>query len=262
MSADVPFRLRALPAFTRLGLTGVAGVLLLGFWAAVTYIRDHYENRDTSPGITMDDLRAAYAGLERPSPLVTALEDGHPEDLADTDREILLTWLRSDRVTEDYDNLDLGDMAPAEVIDYACLSCHAKNAEEGGGIWETVPLDTWPDVKNVAFSLSVEGTPPEIMRISTHTHALALAAITVAVGILLLCTRWPGFVRHGLLGLAGIALLGDLGGMWLATQAADFVWLVAIAGACYSGSMVLSILAIVADLWLPGGRAPATDPRP
>ncbi len=251
MSSDPPFRLRSLPAFARLGITGAACVLLLGFWAAVTHIRDHYENRDMVPGITLDDLRGAYAGIHRPSPLVVALERPHPENLPEADKELLLGWLRSDRVSEDYDNLDLGDMAPAEVIDVACNSCHARNATEGDGIGETIPLDYWDDVEKVAFSVQVEGTPAEIMRVSTHTHALALGAITLIVGVLLLCTRWPGFVRHGLIGVAGLALLCDLGGMWLARGAPDFVYLVAAAGAAYSGSMVVSLLAILGELWLP-----------
>ena len=252
MASDPPFRLRALPAFSRLGITGMLLVLLLGIWAAVKHIEDHYQNRDMVPGITLDDLRGAYAGIQRPAPLVTALERGHPEDLAEADKDLLQKWLASDRISEDYDNLDLGDFAPAGVIGDKCLSCHSRQATEGDGIGEEIPLEYWDDVKAVAFSVEVAGTPAEIMRVSTHTHAIALASLALVMGLLVLCTRWPGFVRHGLIGVAGLALLGDLGGMWLARSNADFVYLVAGAGALFSGSMVLSVLAILGELWLPG----------
>ncbi len=254
MSNDPPFRLGSLPAFSRLGITGALCVLLLGLWAAIRHIEDHYENRDMLPGMTLDDMRGAYAGISRPAPFVTALERGHPEDLAAADKDLLTKWLASNRISEDYDNLDLGDMAPAEVIDAACNTCHARQATDGDGIGETVPLEYWDDVEAVAFSVQVEGTPAEIMRVSTHTHALALGSLMLVVGMLVLCTRWPGAIRHGLVGVAGIALLGDLGGMWLARSNDSFVYLVAGAGAAFSISTVLSILAILGELWLPGGK--------
>lgn len=254
MTDDPPFRLRSLSFFARLGVTGILAVILLGLATAGTHLLHHYDNRDSSAGFTIDDLRAAYHGIDRPSPLVGALESGHPEELVDADRELLLGWLNSDRVSEDYDNLDLGDFAPAEVLAASCLACHARQATEGDGIGQTVPLEYWDDVQKVAFSVRVEGTPPEIMAISTHTHALALASLAIAVGALLLCTRWPRFLRHGLIGLGGIALACDLGSMWLARSNPGFVWLVAGAGATFAASTALACFLVLLELWGPRGR--------
>ncbi|MEW6073042.1 MAG: hypothetical protein AB1726_10700 [Planctomycetota bacterium] len=256
MSSDPSFRLRSLPAATRAGLTGALLVLLLGVWAAVRHVEDHYQNRDSVPGMTLDDLRGAYHGIQRPAPFVTALQRGHPEELAPADRALLLGWLAGRRISEDYDNLDLGDRAPAEVIAAACLSCHARQATEGDDIGQEIPLEYWDDVQKAAFAVYVEGTPAEIMRISTHTHALALGCLAIVVAGLLLATRWPGLVRHGLAAVAGLALLADLGGMWLARIHADLVWLVVVGGAAFSISIVLAILAVLGELWLP---APARE---
>jgi hypothetical protein len=260
MTDQPSFRLGALPFFARLGVTGVIAVILLGLLAAASHLHHHYDNRDSQPGFSLDDLRAAYHGIDRPSPLIEALESDHPEELAPEDRELLLGWLKSDRVSDDYDNLDLGDLAPAEVLDAACLGCHSRQATDGDGIGETVPLEYWDDVKKVAFSVRIEGTPPEIMAVSAHTHALALATLAIAVGVLLMCTRWPGLLRHGLIGVGGIALAVDLGGMWLARVNADLVLLVAAGGGVFGASIGLSCALVLAEMWLPrGSDAPGAD---
>ena len=222
-----------------------------GFWASVAHLERHHENRDKEPGVSLDDLRGAYHGVSMRAPLLVALENDHPADLPEADRELLLEWLRGDRISEDYDNLDLGFESPAEILDAGCLGCHARGAEEGDGIGETVPLEYWDDVEKLAWSREIEATPEEILIASTHTHALSLGVVTLVLGLLLVATRWPAFVTGGLFFAGGLALLLDLSAWWLARGNDAWVFVIAAMGAAYTGSMALASLLILLDLWLP-----------
>jgi hypothetical protein len=248
-------RLRALNAPFRLGLTGIVLSLLLGVWASLEHLQDHHHNRDGEPGVSMDDLVGAYHGLDRPARLVVALSDGHPEELPEAERTILLDWLGSRQVSEQYDALELGDASPAEVIDRRCLSCHARQATEGDGIGQEVPLEYWDDVAKLAFSRSVEATPQEILITSLHTHALSMALVTLAAMGLLLATRWPSALIGLLAGVGGLGLIVDLASQLLARGSEAFVYGVAVGGGLWGFSTVAACLAVLADLWLPGGRS-------
>ena len=245
------FRLRALPALVRLGLTGVVLTLLLGVWASLEHVRDHHESRDETKGLTLDDLVGAYHGLDRPSRLVVALERDHPPALPAADRNLLLGWLRGDKVSEQYDALELGDASPAEVIDRSCVSCHARQATDGNGIGASLPLEYWDDVAKVAFSRSVEATPPQIQITSLHTHALALAVVTLASIALLLGTRAPRGLQSVLAGLAGVGLFVDLAAQLGARASELWVWGIVAGGAAWAISTVLISVIVLLDLWLP-----------
>jgi len=247
----MPFLLRDLPGAMRIGLSGVVVSILIGLWASVAYLEVHHENRDGESGVSLTDLRGAYHGVESPAPLCKALERGHPEDLPAAERDLLLRWLDGGRISEEYDDLDLGDAAPAEVLASRCTACHARNAGDAGGIARSMPLEYWDDVEKLAFSRSIAPTPKEILLVSTHTHALALGTLTLVMMLLLSATRTRQERKNGLVMLAGLGLLGDLVGWWLARGNEVFVYLVVVAGACWALSMAATCLLVLLDLWLP-----------
>jgi hypothetical protein len=260
--------LRDLSLAMRVGLTALLLVMVGGFLASAAHLCQHHAVRDEQPGLTMDDIRGAYHGVHTVAPMITQLEKGHPADilgdeadpLSAADRQMLLDWLAGDRIVGDYDNPDLGDAAPAEVIDITCLRCHARNATEGNGIGQRVPLEYLDDVTRVAFSRDINPTSIEILTISTHTHALSMATLTIVIALLALATRWPRPLLGALVLAAGVGLLADLASWWLARPYASFVWLLLAGGAVYSIATLLLHLAILADLWLPrrlpGERSP------
>ena len=253
----MPFRLRELGIGARVAITCLVLVFLIGFAASAQHLINHHENRDGEEGVSMTDLEGAYHGVNATAPLVTALERGHPsadevgeaQALSEGERALLLDWLGGARISEDYDNFDLGDSAPAEIIARSCLECHTQRDAS-----EAVPaLEYWEDISKVAFSREIAPVPTEILAASTHTHALTLAAISVAIGLLWLGTRWPRKFKEALFAVGGIALLADLVCWWLARESAGLVVLIAVSGAAYSAAMVIALLGILADLWLPGG---------
>jgi len=248
------WRLRRLPASLRLAVAALALVLLGGFAASAAHLYWHYENRDELPGLSRDDLEGAYHGVERIAPMLTAMERGHPPELPQDERDVLLKWLRGGKISEDYDNLDLGDSAPVEIIARRCTMCHAaRPAEVGaGGVEPSFPLETWDDVKKVSFSRKIEPTPVKVLAMSTHAHALSLAVVTAMVCGLALLTSWPGRLTRWATALACVALFADFAAWWIAREAAGAVWLIIAAGGVYNGLMVVMLLAVVGDVMRPG----------
>lgn len=250
-----PGLLRDLPLSFRLGLSLLLLVLLGGLGAAGLHLVHHHENRDERPGLSLDDLAGAYHGLRTTAPLAAALRAGHPEDLPEAERALLLAWLASDRISEGYDSLEAGEMAPAEVIGRRCLSCHARQAQAGGGIGRRVPLEYWDDVRSVAFSRDVEPVPARILVASLHTHALTMAVLTTVLAVLGMVSRWPGSLVGAMAALAGLGLVLDFAGWFLARDTVEFVTVLAAGGAAWMGANVLLLLLVLADLWLPQRRS-------
>lgn len=249
-------RLRELSPALKLGLSGVLLTLAGGYAAAVAHMVHHHGQKDDEPGLSMDDLVGAYHGVDREAPLLTAVEGDHGTEYlpAPGERETLRKWLTGGRLSEDFDSLELGDNAPAEILSRRCLSCHARNAKEGGDIGERLPLEYWDDVERVAFSRHLDPVSVEILTVSTHTHALTLPLVVLAAAALFLLTRWPRPLRHGVFALAGVSTFLDLAGMWIARESAGAIWLILIAGAAYGLALGVALLGTLADLWLPSRR--------
>ncbi len=246
-------RVRDLSLGVRLGLTGLVLVSAMGLLAALGHLRTHYDKRDERPGFTLDDVSAQYRGLSRAAPLRGALDRGHPEGLGDGPRRALVAWLDSGKVAENYDNIDLGAGAPAEILAGSCVSCHAERAAHADATpaSRAIPLDTWNAVKRVAFDQSIPKTPDSILIASLHAHAMPMAASGILLVLLASWTRWA----RGLVGVAaamtGVGLALDFASWPLAARAAGLVHTIVVGGAMYAlGSGVLAAL-IVLDLWLP-----------
>lgn len=242
-------RLRALPATARLGLTAIVAGLALGLWASLEHLEDHHQGRDGEPGVSLDDLTGAYHGLDRPAALLVALERGHPPELPESERKVLVDWLTGGKVSEQYDDLELGDFSPAEVIGRGCLDCHSRQSEVAAAA--AVPLEYWDDVSRVAFSRSLEATPRAILVTSLHTHATSLAMLSLVVLALLWGTRWGSGPCGALVGVCGLALAVDLASQMHARDHEGLVLGVAVGGALWGLSIALALALVVLDLWLP-----------
>lgn len=247
-------RLRALPATARLGLSGIVLSIMLGLWASLEQLQEHHKNRDGEAGVSLDDLTGAYHGLHRPARLVVALERGHPENLPEADRRVLLDWLGGGKVSEQYDDLELGDASPAEVLGRSCVQCHARTSQDAAAA--ALPLEYWDDASRLAFSRSLDPTPPAILWTSLHTHATSLAVLSVAVLALAWATRWPCGLLGALACACGVALAVDLACQLLARHHASLVLGVALGGALWGIALGLACALVLLDLWLPAKDAP------
>ena len=249
---DMPiFLIRNLPLAARLGLSALMLVLLLGMCASAFHLWSVDHNRDETARMSMDDVRAAYHGLDRPPALQTSLERGHPEALKKEQRDVLLKWVRSGRITEDYDSIDLGVASPSEIIASSCVSCHSANGKDPAAA--AIRLASMENLKKVAFGKKVNPTPVNIVAMSTHAHALSLGMLGVVLAGLVWMTRLNRGMAGGMIGLMGVALAADLGSWWWARVWSDAVWLIVIGGGVCNGLLALMAVVVVVDLWWPRG---------
>ncbi len=252
--------LRALPAGARAGLTALILVMGGGMVTAMLHLVAHHENRDEQPGVSVDDLVGAYHGVSVRAPLLTALDRQHPDGFAPADRDVLLKWLNGKKVSEGYDDPDQGTKTPGEIIAKSCVSCHGRRSTDPSHVGERIPLEFWEDVKKVAFSRQIDAVPAKILVSSAHTHALALAPLTVVMLALLWFTRWPARLRSALALLGGVGLLLDFASWWLTRLNASFVFLLIGAGGTWAAVIGLAGALVVLDLWLPRGSGAGVRP--
>jgi hypothetical protein len=259
MRAD-RLELRNLGVLARIGIGCLVLTLLGGAAVSGWYLRTHHDRRDDRPGFTLDDVRAHYHGIESRAPLLVALEAQHPDGMPEAERGTLLSWLRSGRISEDYDNLDLGASAPGEILAARCVSCHSRRAT-GDDAWPVLPLEFFDDVRAVAFSRDVRPVNMEILAASTHTHALSLATLGLVISALGLATGWPRRLTGALVLACGAGLLADIGSWWLARWWAEGALVIVGAGAVFNGAVGLLGIAVLADLVMPrrGKRAEHGD---
>lgn len=249
--------LRSLPILTRLGLTALLATMFIGAAASAFQVLFHYNKRDDVPGFTIDDIKAAYHGLNAPAKMLTAIERGHPDPpnaLSADDRDTLLKWLQSPRIQEDFNSLDLGPQSPAEIVASSCAACHTPNPKPPQKS-HPLTIQSWADVQKIAFPRKVEPTPMNIVTLSAHTHAPAMAMMGIIAAALLMHTRLPRGVSSALIAVMGLALFADIASWFLTRHHENFAYVILIAGGLFNGTFTLAILLTLADLWWPTKRA-------
>lgn len=247
--------LRSLGSLHRLGLTFLLLMLAGGFVASGTHLFNKTHERDQLKEMSLDDVKGTYHGIRTRAPLLVALERNHPESLPAADRERLTKWLTGNRVTEDYDNPDLGANAPAEILSKNCISCHSRNATDAAA--KKVPLEFLDDVRVLATSRDVSPNPAEAIVASTHAHAISLGTMSLVLGLMLGLSRWRGGFAGLVFAVHGLGLICDIGGWWLTRSNDSFAMLIVAGGAAYFATAGLLLLMLIADLWLPARRAKA-----
>ena len=254
-----PPKLRDFGFGVRLGLTLLCLVILGGSAVSGWYLRTHHDNRDERAGFNLDDIRAHYHGIKTQAPLLGALQRGHPEDLADAPRQALIGWLEGDRVRENYDNFDLGENMPEEIIASSCVSCHDSGAT-GPDAYPQLSLRYHDDVMANAVSREVNPVDEKVLLASLHAHSLALGTLCLVAVLLLALSRAPRPLAGLIATLIGVGLLADLGSWIPARDNEAFVYAIVGGGFIFYSGLTLSLLIVMADLWLPRSR-PAAPPR-
>ncbi len=237
----------------RLALTILALTVLGGSAASGWHMRMHHEDRDERPGLTIDDIRAHYHGIQSKAPMLVALERGHPEGLDPQAKKALEDWLTGDSIRGDYDNFDLGDFAPETIIAENCISCHSADAS-GPGTFPALSLRYFDDVMDVSVSREINPVDIKVLATSLHTHTLGLASLTLIAVLMLALTRLPSRLTGLIAAATALGLFVDLGA-WLLTRTWEpGVYLIVGGGFVYQAGMILSLLVVIVDLWLPKSR--------
>src|SRR5262245_39132045 len=129
------WKLRRLPFSLRLALAALLLSLALGEAASLYHLYRHHERKDEAPGLSFTDLEGAYPGVDQPSRLKRVLDEQHGRDhLTDEkERAALARWLAGDHINVEYDSVDLGELAPAEILARRCVACHARSPKDAAG---------------------------------------------------------------------------------------------------------------------------------
>lgn len=240
--------LRQLPLLARLGVISLMLLMLGGLAASAAHLFYHDQNRDEQPGLTVTDVKGVYHGVTATAPLLSSLQSGHPETLAPQDRETLIKWLQGTRIAEDFDNLDLGDSAPGELITANCVSCHNPKAT-GKDAYPKLPLERWDDVKGVAFSKDIKPNDIKILAASTHVHALSLGTLVLLMSALLLMTTWSRGLVSLLVCAMGVGLTADMAAWWISRHTELAVYAIIGFGALFNAATGLSCLLVMFELF-------------
>lgn len=246
--------LRDFPIGVRFGLTLLCLVILGGSAVSGLYMVEHHDNRDEREGFNLDDIRAHYHGIKTEAPLLSALERGHPDDLPDAQRQALIGWLESDKVAENYDNFDLGENMPEEIIAMSCVSCHDSGAS-GPDAYPELSLRYLDEVMTVAQSREVNPVNEKVLLASLHAHSLAIGSVCIIAVLLVSLTRAPRGLVGLLATLTGVGLLADLGA-WIPARSSEvLIYAIVGGGFLFQAGVVLSLVTVIIDLWLPRSRA-------
>ncbi|MFK7883030.1 MAG: hypothetical protein AB8F26_02455 [Phycisphaerales bacterium] len=254
-------KLHELHVFTRLGIALLVVILLGGYVVSGLHMKWHYDSRDGIDGLSINDIKGHYHGVQSPSPLIAALESGHPDDLPEPDRNALLEWLASgSNLSEGYDDLDLGDEAPAEIIATFCLDCHSRGAS-GQDAYPQVSLEYWDDIQPIAYATNITPAPKEIIAVSQHTHAPTMAVILLVLALLGGMTRATRFIIGGIVLVGALGLLGDMSAWWLARGNENWVYLIVVGGFMYGASTTLVGIAVILDCIIPAPKTAESNPN-
>ncbi len=267
--------LPALPAGVRVMLTAFLAIVGTGYLVALANIHHSHALADGRPGLSLDDVRAVYSGLdlsrrvndEIPSRMLTMLRGTMRQYVSDDDDyTVLETWLKSGGAKAD---LEAGEArrTPERVLIRHCMRCHAQSGgEEIGKRAPFGPDDLTVDHEMMAPLLTTVTTasverhraPPQYivprLVLVSHIHMLSIPMFTLVVGLLFAATRIPARWRTLWTPLPMIALALDFAGWWLARLHDGFILLIVVGGGAFGLVFGAQIIAIVFDLWRPVRR--------
>lgn len=261
-------RIRELPLSLRVAAISLALTLLLGYGAALMHLRTHLEKKDDEKGLTWLDLTGTYSGVEKPAPLLAALDDArhkddYAKDLTPAESTLLRDWLKgtlpagrgqSDPIYAAYDALPPGapeeTLLPADVVEQRCNRCHSPEAKSGGDIGRRVSFKG-TDIRKFLYAKKLEPISLDILAVSTHTHALSMPAGAILACALLLGTRFRRGIRNGFTCITMLGLFLDLSCMWLARVHPAFNIGIVLGGGLYGLGFVAALMLSILDLCLP-----------
>lgn len=275
MSWDT-LRLSRLSLPAKLLVTLFLGIVGPGYLFGTANIMLQHQDADLEPGLTLDDLRRTFHGMEKtitPDAEVTVRSemlsqvspDGemreHLENGGEPAIRSLIGWLEDGSQEATF---VVGAPSPKDVIKSHCIECHHAD----GGDIKDVPFAT-TDEAEPEYTLVMKAATPEfethqagpqtvvlaptnlkkLVHI-THAHILAIPVFTLLVGVLFLMTGFSERIKLVLAPLPMLAVLLDIGSWWLARLVEPFIYVIAASGAIFGAAYALQILCILASMWL------------
>lgn len=263
--------LATLPGGAKIMLTIFLAIIGSGYLVAVANIFYSHQMADGKEGVTLDDLRAVYSGMEVPaeaeeipSRMLTMIR-GEMRQYFSSDENfaVLETWLKNGG---NKDELDKGESkkTPNRVLLIDCMRCHALSTEteisrespfgpdEFTVDYEMISQYVTPKQKDAAGMVRTppQYTVPRLILVS-HQHMLAIPMFTLVVGLMFITTRMPPGLKGVLTPLPMLAVLLDFVGWWAARSVEPFVLVIAAAGGLFGLAFGIQLIWVVIDTWRP-----------
>ena len=286
-----PYRisLAALPASAKLLLTLFLALVGFGYLAALGNLYNQYQMADGREGLSLDDLRATFHGIDAPIDAESASEPeaaksrmlemvelsgdmrkhvakGGPEAI-----RALEQWLKRGALADSFKLADAaqpGDPSPEQVISSHCLRCH--NAD--GGEKSDAPYG--PDLFTTDYEMvrnyAAPGTAVEASEstgtqskqenrlgpgsvrhlfLTTHIHMLSVPVFTLIVAVLFLLTEIKPSVKSVIGPMPMVVLVLEFSSWWLARRYEPLVYLIALCGAVFGLTLAIQLLTVFASMW-------------
>jgi len=110
-----------------------------------------------------------------------------------------------------------------------------------------------PDHEHMAGTMEGGGrsiTPQQLAQLS-HVHLLGFSFILLSVGALACLTTLPEGLKVTLVGLLGLCLAADIGGLWLVRFVSDgYAWLTAASGTLVGICLLVTTVRVLWEVWL------------
>ncbi len=275
-------RLADLPFSGKLLVTAFLALIGVGYLIGVRNIFEHHSEADLQPGLTVDDLRRNYHGLEvestsdarkhTPSIMEKMVRPGGPmrkflEKGGEPAIRGLTAWLEGGSEEEAFARADLAEPgAPSaqRVIGMQCVRCHnstdgemadvpyAQSVMDEAEYGLVMALAAPPGGKPTPGTKTMQLAPigrPELVQV-THAHIMAIPVFTLIVGGLFLFTGLPTKLKSVIAPLPMVVLCADFASWWLARSIEPFIYVIAAAGAVFGLAFGFQILSVAYSLWL------------
>lgn len=282
------FRLVQLSLAAKITVTAFLALIGFGYLVAAYKINLWHNAADGVAGMSSDDVRAVYHGLEKivtsemrealPSPMLTEVGEGgsmrkHLLEGGETAERALIAWLEQGAEEEAFARAGLvqpGDPSARDVIASQCVDCHNPAGDEPEIAYATGP-DAEPDYALVAVKAVGPLGPPttesstvviepiafrELVHV-THAHILSIPMFALAVAALFLHTGLPAGFKLLVAPLPMVATCVDIGCWWLARSFEPAIFGILLGGAVFGAGLGLQIVCTLGSMWF--GRKPAEN---
>lgn len=292
MKLDAPVRLADLSTAARLTLTAFLALVGSGYLVAVAKINVWHNEADGVPGMSPDDLRAIYHGLEKtvtaesratlPSPMLREVSPGgamrkHLMKGGEPAERALIAWIKDGAKADTFDKPGLGqagDPSPRQVIAERCVECHHADGGEEEDVPYAANAKAEPQYELVAkpavSPLAPAAGTTEIRRIEpvstkellhiTHAHILSVPVFALIVAGLFLMTGLGPRFKTVVAPLPLLATCVDFGCWWLARPFEPAIFGILAAGALFGTGFGLQIMCILSSMWFGKRSAPLDRP--
>ncbi len=289
------WRLSSLPRPAKVVLTAFLVLIGFGYLSALGNMYFQHAMADGREGLTIDDLRVTFHGMEVP-------RAPGPEEVQPVARSRMLemvglggemrkhvskggagavraleAWLERGATESEFLRKGLikqGDPSPESVIARFCLRCH--NAEDGEKSDAPYGPDIFTTDYQMVWKFAAPGTAqapatergdgqratdrlgPHSMGhlfLITHIHMLSIPVFTVIISGLFLLTGLGPKPRGVLAPIPMLALVAEFAAWWLALRVEVLIYVIAAAGGVYGLTLGIQIIAVLWWLWVGGPSA-------